>query len=222
MKLLQKEIDALENGLLALAADVETGLRKAVRAVEILDRGLCDEVIAGDTFIDAAEVALEEECLKILALYQPVAIDLRKIVAVLKINNDLERIGDYSVSIAKRCDTLTRMPDAKAYHNPHFPHLVNAVTGLLQRAIDSFVRMDVALARRVRLEEAETDTLRRMVSNELTEIVRKNTQAGIVEVALEHLRVVRSLERIADHAVNIAEDVIYMIDGTVVRHKEEA
>lgn len=222
MKLLQKEIDTLENGLLALAADVEAGLRKAVRAVETLDRTLCDEVIAGDALIDEAEVALEEECLKILALYQPVAIDLRKIVAVLKINNDLERIGDYSVSIAKRCDTLTRMPDAKAYHNPRFPQLVNAVTGLLQRAIDSFVRMDLALARRVRLEEAEADTLRRVISNEMTEIVRKNTQAGIVEVALEHLRVVRSLERIADHAVNIAEDVIYMIDGTVVRHKEEA
>jgi len=216
---LVKEIQLLERQMLDLGGRVETSVRHAIRALETHDTRLAQEVIAEDKEIDAEEVALEEGCLKVLALHQPVAIDLRVIISILKINNDLERIGDFAVSIA-RC---VRPVKTEAVPWPEQLLVLTAyATRMVSEALDAFVKLDGKAARAVCLSEESFKTAFNVLRANLAQTMRETREARVVDAALEYLAVGRSLQRICGHATNIAEDVIYMLDGVVVRHNPHA
>ena len=216
---LQREIDKLNRQMLDLGGRVEESVRHAIRALETRDAMLARKVEAEDSNIDAEEVALEESCLKVLALHQPVAIDLRVIISVLKINNDLERIGDFAVAIA-RC---ARSPANGAMPWPEeMPVLTALATRMLGEALDAFVRFDAKAARAVCLSEDQFKNAFHSLRENLSQMLRETRDANVVDAALDQLAVGRSLQRICGHASNIAEDVLYMLDGVVVRHNPQA
>jgi phosphate transport system protein len=211
---LQKEIEKLKKQVLALSATVEENVYKAVRALEERNRDLADEVMESDHRVDEMEVDVEEECLKVLALHQPVAVDLRYIIAILKINNDLERVGDLAVNIAERARFLAtrEKPDIPF----DFPRMMEGVQGMLRKALDSLVSRDVSLAREVLAYDDEIDAINREMYVKVQDsICRKPEQ---LESSIHLLSCSRHLERIADLATNIAEEVIYMCVGEIVRH----
>ncbi len=220
MKLLQAEIRKLQQKALRLSALTEEAVRQSIYAAEKGDAALARSVILGDRKIDEAEVELEEDCLKVLALYQPVAVDLRILVALLKINNDLERIGDYSVSIAKRAVRLADFAVAPGDVHPNFSPLVNMVLTSFRKALDAFIAMDSDAARVICRSEDEIEAVRKSVTKDLTEAIRLSSDQTVIDTALEYLRIARSLERISEHAINIAEDIVYMVDGVVIRHQK--
>jgi phosphate transport system protein len=211
-----REIDRLKKLFLAVSALVEENLHEAVQAVVERDRDRARRAIEKDLEIDRAEVAVEEECLKLLALYQPVAHDLRYIIAILKINHDLERIGDQAVNIAERAVIL-------AEHNGNggdfgIGGMAARVQAMLNRSLDALIRCDLEAARHVWLAEddAVDEENRQRVARLEEEIARRPDR---VRPLLAYLTVSRILERIADHATNIAKDAIYMIEGEIVRHR---
>ena len=209
------EVDRLKKMILTLAARVEENVRNAVAAVARRDDKLAAQVIDTDREIDAAEVDVEEECLKILALYQPVAHDLRYIVAILKINHDLERIGDLSVSIAERARDLSRMdPPSLDFDLMKLAENAQAMVG---RSIDALIHVDLNLAREIWLSDDDIDRHNERIFAEAAAEIRRNPAQ--IEPMLALLSVSRNLERIADHATNIAKDVIYMVEGEIVRHR---
>ena len=212
-----REIDRLNNGLLKLSAIVEEHLRHAVRAIEERDSRLATEVIQQDSEIDSMEVDLEEECLKILALHQPVALDLRFVVAVLKINNDLERIGDLSAGIADRVFYISHAASQTVPLD--VSGMAERVQWMLRTSLDALVRQDLKLANRVLAEDDEVDKLHRESYDEIERLLRETAGRDGFESVIRWLSISRSLERIADHATNIAEDVIYMLSGEIVRHR---
>lgn len=209
-----REIDKIKSQILALGGQVEECVRNAVQSLFDKNPALAERVIKGDTDIDHMEVEVEESCLKLLALYQPVAVDLRFIVSVLKINNDLERIGDLGVNIARRTLFLTGEGD---YLVPdQLSRMAVKARAMLRDSLDSLVKNDALLARRVLVDDQEVDALNR----EMFDVVRRRLEAGARNVAAEiHLHAAaRFLERMADHTTNIAEDVIYLIEGAIIRH----
>jgi phosphate transport system protein len=212
---LQRELAKLQRGLLSLSAIVEEAVRSAVRALEQRDPQLAWEVIRTDMQIDQAEVDLEEECLKILALYQPVAMDLRLIVAVLKINNDLERIGDLAVNIAERAVFLSGQQGIESEFD--FEGMARKAQEMVKNALDSLVNQDAALARQVLAMDDEVDAMNRQMYEQVREGIRRHPEQ--LEAHTHLLSASRYLERIADHATNIAEDVVYMVEGEIIRHK---
>ncbi len=209
-----REIDSLKRMILSLSAVVEESVQKAVWSIEKLDRTLAQEVIDTDLEIDRIEVEVEEACLKALALYQPVAVDLRFIIAVLKINNDLERIGDLAVNIASRtlflCDAPRRVTPFD------FSEICHKTLDMLRISLDSLMTMDASRASRVLTLDDEVDEINRNIFGRIFEMIRQSPEDA--EVLISYLSGSRLLERIADHATNIAEDVIYMIEGWIVRH----
>ncbi len=211
---LQREINTIKRDLLTLGGIVEEHLWKAVEAFNERDEDLAREVVKKDREIDQLEVQMEEECLKILALHQPVAVDLRLIVAVLKINNDLERIGDLGVNIARRAKFLASHPRVEAPFN--LAGMARMVQAMLHDSLDAVVNMDVALARRVCEADDEIDAVHRQTYG----LVREEILAHPEQLdALTHiLSTSHHLERIGDLTTNIAEDVIYMVEGIIVRH----
>ncbi|MEW5800915.1 MAG: phosphate signaling complex protein PhoU [bacterium] len=214
---LEREIERLKRKILSLSTLVEEGVQKAVKSVEQRNTKLAASVIENDLKIDHTEVDVEEECLKVLALYQPVAIDLRFIVAVLKINNDLERIGDLAVNIAERAVFLATQPKIEIPFD--LQGMAEKSQAMLKRSLDALVNMDSQLAREVCASDDEVDALNRdMYTRVQTGI---NQHPAEVESLIHFLSISRHLERIADHATNIAEDVIYMVDGEISRHKTE-
>jgi len=216
-KHLVREIEKLKKMILGLAAVVELSVDRAVKAIERRDVRLAQTVLDGDPEIDHLEVDVEEECLKLLALNQPVANDLRFLVAVLKINNDLERIGDLAVNIAERAVFLAEKPRPEPELN--FAIMEQKAQSMLRRSLDSLINHDSALAREVCVADDEVDALHRKMCED---IVAACHQHPLHLDSLVHLLgVSRHLERIADHATNIAEDVIYMIEGEIVRHRPE-
>jgi len=215
--LLHKEIERLKKELLALAAIVEELLRKAVRALQTRDALLAREVMDADERVDNQEVELEEDGLKIIALHQPVASDLRFIVSVLRINSDLERIGDLAVNIAERARYLAGA-EALAVRIDFAP-MAEKAQEMLTKSLDAFVNMDTMLAQHILEMDNEVDEMNRRMYCTVYDLIRKNPED--VEVLLHLLSASRHLERIADHATNIAEDVIYLVDGNIVRHKPE-
>jgi len=214
---LRKEIERLKKQILLMGAEVEEAVRKSVEALISRDFKLSQEVIEHDEELDHLEVEVEEACLKILALHQPVAIDLRYVIAVLKMNNDLERIGDLAVNIAERAAYLATHPpldvpiDLRA--------MADLTQAMLRKALDSLVNSNVALARQVRTSDDEVDALNREMFIVIQDYIRANPER--VAEAIHLLSASRHLERIADQANNIAEDVIYMVEGEIVRHKPE-
>ncbi len=215
--LLHKEIDGLKKEMLALGAIVEELLRKAMSALEGHDAERAREVIAADERVDQLEVDLEEAALKIIALHQPVAVDLRFIVSVLRINSDLERIGDLAVNIAERATFLATHPAPGVPID--FAPMAEKAQEMLKSCLDAFVNVDTALARRIIDMDNEVDEMNRRMYCTIYELIRRDPDE--VESLLHLLSASRHLERIADHATNIAEDVIYLVEGNIVRHKPE-
>jgi phosphate transport system protein len=212
---LQKEIDKLKKRILTLSALVEERVRIAVRSVDDRDHRLADRVIDGDLEIDEMEVDIEEDCLKILALHQPVAIDLRFIIAVLKINSDLERIGDYAVNIAERARLLASKERIGFPFD--FASMSEKVQEMVRTSLDALVNMDAGLARAVFMRDNEVDDINREMYKNVEEAMHHRPDH--IEHLINLMGVSRNLERIADHATNIAEDILYMIDGEIVRHR---
>ena len=215
---LEREMKKLQDNILQLCGAVEASVSKALQALEQQDDVLARQVIEDDTNIDLMEVRIEEEGLKILALHQPVAVDLRRIVAVLKINNDLERIGDYAVNIAKRQLELSGRP---AYPQEFkLDTMCLRVNQLLRDSVDALIDMRADKARAVIEADREIDRMNREIVKRLEDILVAGGQ--MAPVMLQVFSVARSLERIGDHATNIAEDVIYMITGEIARHEQKA
>jgi len=212
---LHRAIEGLKIRILELSATVEESVYKAVKAVDHRDCVLAQEIIDGDSRIDLMEVEVEEECLKILALHQPVATDLRFIVAVLKINNDLERIGDLAVNIASRARALSSIKTSpRAFID--FQDVEGKVQQMLRRSLEALVNLDEEVAKWVCTSDDAIDDINRSVHKQVIEAIREHPDD--VDRFILLLSVSRNLERIADHATNIAEDVLYMIRGEIVRH----
>jgi phosphate transport system protein len=216
-KHLKRDLERLEKLLLVLAGQVEEAVRRSIAA--LLDRRVevAEKVIEGDAEIDRREVELEEECLKALALHQPVATDLRFVAACLKIDNDLERIGDLAVNIAERVVSLYAGDRLSIAVPARFREIMEASTRMLRESIDAFVRGDAQAARSVCDQDDEVDRVHREIIEEL--LAEMHRDSASIDRAVELVSISRSLERIADHATNIAEDVIYMVSGDVVKHQ---
>jgi phosphate transport system protein len=217
MRHLQREIDRLKRRILALGAQVEESLRLAFQAIELRDAAKARRVIATDVLIDQTEVEIEEDCLKILALYQPVAGDLRFVAAVIKINSELERIGDLAENIAKRA--LELLDEFPVQAPATVTVMADRAGTILEHALDALVRQDAVTAREVLVADQEIDALYRQLLEELKAILRGDQEHLDAIVLL--FSVARYLERLADHATNIAEDVLYMVEGEIQRHSNE-
>jgi phosphate transport system protein len=216
-KHLERELEKLKKRTLSLVTMVEERLRMSIMAIEKKDGDLAKKVMESDDEIDDIEVDIEEECLKILALHQPVAIDLRFIIAVIKINNELERIGDLAVNIAERAFFLASKKKLDILFD--FPGMAEKAQTMVKKSLDSLVNLDSRLAWEVCASDDEVDEMNREMFRQVQEGIRKNPSR--MECLLHLLSSSRHLERIADHATNIAQDVIYMIEGEIVRHRAE-
>ena len=214
---LLREIERLKKQVILLSGAVETNVENAVRSIEKRDIEIARQVIDSDYRIDQWEIDVEEECLKLLALYQPVAIDLRFIVAVLKINSDLERIGDEAVNISERSIQINSHPQPAGFFD--FPAIFRKVRIMLNKSLDALVNLDADSAREVLSSDDEIDEMVQQIFRQVKTEIRQHPDQ--VDLLIESLRVCRHLERIADHATNIAEDTIYMIEGKIVRHGHE-
>ncbi|MBN2714093.1 MAG: phosphate signaling complex protein PhoU [Planctomycetes bacterium] len=211
---LQREIEKLKKEVLSLCAVVEDNVHLAVRALIERDANMAEKVQDRDLEVDGREVDVEEDCLKILALHQPVAVDLRYVVATLKINNDLERIGDLAVNIARKANTLAHKSD---FELPIDLSPMSEMTKkMLRDSLDAFVNMDSSLAYNVCADDDVVDGMKKKSKTVVEDMISDNPHQ--VKAYNTLLSVIRNLERIADHATNIAEDVIYMIEGKIVRH----
>lgn len=211
---LEREIEAIKKKILTLGSMVEERVTRAVQAVKNRDAALGLSVVEGDEEIDTMEVEIEEECLKVLALHQPVAIDLRFLIAVLKINNDLERIGDLAVNIAHRARALADLPPVATSFD--FLQMAKEVQQLFRGSLTAFINMDIGLAKKVCEDDEKVDTINRETHQKINENIMRDPEH--VQNFTLFLAVSRNLERIADHATNIAEDVIYMKAGEIIRH----
>ncbi len=211
---LQREIDRLKKMILALSALVEESVREAVISVERRDSALATRVEQSDSRIDEMEVEVEEECLKILALHQPVAIDLRFIIATLKINNDLERIGDLAVNITER--TLFLCEQVPVGVPFDYAEMSRRTLEMLHGSLDALVNMEASRAQAVLAMDDQIDRLHREMYAKIAAAIRANPAQ--TECLISYLSVSRNLERIADSCTNIAEDVIYLVEGRIARH----
>jgi phosphate transport system protein len=212
--LLQREIDKLKKRVLSLCSLVEGQVEKALHAVLYLDDELAEEVERRDAEIDQREIEVEEECLKTLALHQPVAVDLRLIIAALKINNDLERIGDMAVNIARKARGLVKEPAPDVACD--LGAMWAKTQAMLRDSIDALVNMDAKLATQICIRDDEVDQMKAGIRKEIEGAIRR--QPDRVASLLRLQAVSRNLERIADLATNIAEDVIYLAEGRIIRH----
>jgi phosphate transport system protein len=214
---LQREIENLKKEILTLCAMTEQSVHNASLAIEKRDEILARSVIDNDIKIDQMEVKVEEAGLKILALHQPVAVDLRFIIAVLKINNDLERVADLAVNVAERAAFLATQPSVDVSFD--FAGMAAKAQAMLKKSIDALVNLRPDLAREVCASDDEIDAMNRQMYLIVQDAIHSHPEQ--VESLIHLLSVSRHLERIADHATNIAEDVIYMIEGEIVRHRTE-
>ena len=211
---LQRQIEKIKKEILSLGAMVEDRLQKAIYAVRTGNLELAETIMDTDFEVDEREIEVEEECLKILALYQPVAMDLRFLVAVIKINNDLERIADYAANIARRFKTSSHDPNTFKYD---YTAMANQVAKMLKKSLDALVRMDVTMAYQVRDMDEDVNVMR----NDAYDIMKKDIQSHpqMVGEIINMYLISRHLERIGDHTTNIAEEVIYLVEGDIIRHQ---
>jgi phosphate transport system protein len=217
-KHLERDLDNLQRSLVTLAGSVEEQLHKAILALQRRDTGLAAEVIDGDNQIDEDENHVEEECLKMLALHQPVAIDLRRITAAMKINGELERMADLAEDIAERAVHLASLPPMPV--PAKLQRMTDLTTSMVRQSLDAFVNLDARLARTVCRLDDEVDRYNEEIIKELIAAMRHSPT--LVEPGLSFFSATRHLERIADHATNIAEDVVYLVEGEIIRHRPAA
>lgn len=211
------ELEELNQKLLQMTGLVESAIHRSVRALLEQDRELAEEVIRDEPKINRMEMEIDGLVTRLLALRQPVARDLRLLTAALKINNDLERIGDLANHIAQRSLSLMHHPLVKPMTD--IPKMASLVQSMLLKCLDAFVNSDADLAHTVLLADSEVDALRDGVYNELLEVMQRDP--SVLTAAIDLLFVARNLERIGDHATNIAEDVVFLVKGIDVRHHAE-
>jgi phosphate transport system protein len=216
-KHLLRDLDRLQRDLLSLAGLVEEAIHKATRALQQRDVALARQVIAGDSQIDHEDNHINEECLKMLALHQPVAGDLRRIAAAMMITTDLERMGDLAEEIAERALEVSNAPAVPIPNK--LQKMTDLTTVMVRESLDSFVNLDKSQAERVLRMDDQVDRYNEEIIAELIEAMKQTPE--VVKPGLSLFSATRHLERIADHATNIAEDVIYLIDGEIVRHREQ-
>ena len=213
---MKKELDKLKKLIFALGTQVDENVELAAQAFDKGDNALVEKVIQSDKNVDQLEVEVEEACLKALALYQPVAIDLRFIVAVLKMTNDLERMSDLAAGVAKNAILYNKRKDTalSISLNP----LSDLVTSIVRKCIDSLLQLDAELAREVTQDDQEIDSMKKDMKTKIQDAISKEPSETESLIAL--LMASNRLERIGDHATNIAEDVIYMVEAEIVRHQD--
>ncbi|HEU4419934.1 MAG TPA: phosphate signaling complex protein PhoU [Planctomycetota bacterium] len=214
-KHLLRDLEHLKKQVLAVGSMVQGSILKATKA--LLERlpALAAEVLKSDDAIDRREVMVEEECLKILALHQPVAVDLRYIITVLKVNNDLERMGDLAGNIAARAEELIKCAPVRL--PPEFTTMVETVQRMVADSLATLIESDVTIARRVLAADDIVDRIHRHMVLEMQALARKDP--GNMEGPISVMSVSKYLERIADQCTNIAEDVIFLVEGEIVRHR---
>ena len=210
----QEELDQLKARLLEMGGLAEERVRMAVRALVEREPSLVDSVLTGDTPINQLHIELDGRCVRLLALHQPMAVDLRVILSAVKINTDLERVGDLAVNIAEAALRYLAHPPVKELID--IPRMAEIAHGMLRDALDAFVRRDTVLAQQVLDADDALDALKTQVFRELLTYMLQDPQK--IEPALDLILVSRHLERIGDHATNIAEDVIFMVSARDVRH----
>jgi phosphate transport system protein len=208
------ELDALKQTLLAMGGLVEDQIRRAMRALLERDDVIAQEVIDRDRQVNTYDVEVDEQCVNLLALHQPAASDLRFITTAMKIVTDLERIGDQAVNIAQRALELNREPQLKPYID--LPRMADRAQRMVKESLDAFVAGDTALARQVCAADAEVDALKEQIFRELLTFMMEDPRT--VSRAIRVILISRFMERVADHATNIAEMVIYLVEGKMVRH----
>ena len=209
-----EELEALKQTLLAMGGLVEDQIRRVMRALIERDDALAEEVIERDRQVNAYDIEVDETCVNLLALHQPAAGDLRFITTAMKIVTDMERIGDQAVNIAQRILELNREPQLKPYID--LPRMAERAQAMVKDSLDAFVTRDTGLARRVCGADAEVDALKEQIFRELLTFMMED--ARTIPRAIRLILVSRFIERVADHATNISEMVIYMVDGKMVRH----
>ncbi|QTA90341.1 phosphate signaling complex protein PhoU [Desulfonema magnum] len=210
----QKELEKIKKIILSLGTMVEDRVRKAGKLIESRDAFDAGRLIKSDYEIDEMEVEVEEECLKIIALHQPVAVDLRFLIAVIKINNDLERIADEAVNIAQRIEIITKNKSFEFVFD--YSVMVEKVEDMLKKSLDALVYFDTDIAFKVCLLDDEVDKIHRDAYDRIKQAMEKRPEH--IRYLLNLFLISRHLERIGDHATNIAEEVIYMTEGEIVRH----
>lgn len=211
---LQREIENIKKDILTLGAMAEERVEKVTNALFERNSSLAKEVVEADNEIDLKEVEIEEECLKVIALHQPVATDLRFLVSCIKINNELERIGDQTVNIGQRVIKLCSW--GKPEYVFDYRSMGQRTREMLKLSLDSFVNFDASLAQKVRGMDDEVDEIKNHAYDYIKQVLKEaDSHIGYI---INMFLVSRHIERIADHATNIAEEVIYMVKGEIVRH----
>ncbi len=210
----QEELEALQERLLAMGGLAEERMIESVRSLASRDLETVQRLLVGDEPINGLHIEIDDRCFKLLALHQPMAADLRAIVAAVKINTDLERVGDLAVNIAEAAKRYLQHPPVKPLID--IPRMGDIAQGMLRDALDAFVRRDVALAEAVLAEDDRLDELKTQIFRELLTFMLSDPST--IEPSLDLILISRHLERIGDHATNIAEDVIFMVSARDVRH----
>ena len=213
----ERELEDLNKQLLLMGGRAETIVLKSVEALRTLDRELANEVFADDKGIDRMELDIDERCLRLLALQQPMARDLRFITAALKINNDLERVGDHGVNIAGSVMRLADKPLLKPLID--IPRMAELASDMLHESLDAFVRRDAEKARRICIRDDVVDQLNDQIFRELLSYMVEDPKT--ITRAMELILVARNLERVADLATNIAEEVVFIAEARVIKHHAE-
>lgn len=210
-----QELDVLKQELIQMATLAETAIGNAIRALLLRDSEMGEEVLRGDDEINRLEPDIDERCLRMLALYHPEAGDLRFIAMAMKTNNDLERISDQAVNIAERALELMKEPSLKPLID--IPHMAELVQAMLKHGVDAFVRRETVLARSVCERDDEIDALDDQIFRELLTYMFEDHRT--ITRAVNLILVSRHPERVADHATNIAENVIYLVEGQQIKHQ---
>ena len=213
---LKQDLDVARVSLLKLSGTVEDMIALAVKSLMLRQGILASDVVRRDSEVDSAEVRIEEDCLKMLALHQPVAADLRRVTTMMKVNNDLERMADLACNIAQRADSLCTHPEFPIPNGIN--EMATMVTRMVRASLDAFVSNDSAMARSVIIMDDPLDAKNVQVIGVLAESIQKDPFQ--VEAALHAFSASRHLEQIGDLAVSIAEDVIYMVEGVIIRHRQ--
>jgi len=211
---LQRELEKLKKRILSLGALVEERVHLATQAIETRDLDLSHRIINSDHEVDEMEVEVEEECLKLLALHQPVAIDLRFIVAIIKINNELERIGDQAVNVAQRIINIAQRDPIDFYFD--YASMAEKAEAMLRKSLDALVTLDLDIAFNVLTLDDEVDDIQNEAYDKIKAAISQRPER--VGYLINLLLISRHLERLADHSTNIAEEVIYLIEGEIIRH----
>ncbi|HYM79938.1 MAG TPA: phosphate signaling complex protein PhoU [Candidatus Limnocylindria bacterium] len=212
-----QELEALKERLLQMGGRAEAIIQKSVESLKRRDTGLAQEVFEDDKVIDRMEIEIDERCVGLLALRQPMAVDLRFITSAMKITNDLERVGDHAVNIAGNSVRLAAEPQLKPLVD--IPRMANMASGMLHEALDAFVRRDAATARRLVRRDDEVDNLNRQLFRELVSYMIEDP--ATITRAMELILVARNLERVADLATNVAEEVVFIAEARVIKHHAE-